>query len=172
MFYIWFKKNFIEKMNESLISSYLVSYVSESLRSLTKNEWCEGIAHFAHQKWATKSNLLRLLRGNERLWANRSGCSPKMSEWGNCSFFKRIAHSLIFGQKTSDSLRNLMSEFPTLQKESWVFVLRVTPHIHSDTVLLSCVQVLILVNIGGAPRQISCYTVQYSTPSSFITPNP
>ena len=32
----------------------------------------------------------------------------------NRSFFERIAHSLIFGQKTSDSLGNQMSEFPAL----------------------------------------------------------
>ena len=53
-------------MSKSLISSFLVSDVSESLRSLTKNEqpWairsghseemsnCEQIAQVAHQKWA------------------------------------------------------------------------------------------------------------------------
>ena len=48
------------------------------------------------------------------MWANRSGCSPKMSEWANRSFFERIPHSLIFSQKTSDSLRKPMSEFPAL----------------------------------------------------------
>ena len=42
-----------------LIPSFLVSVVSESLRSLTKNEW---------------------------QWSNCSGRSPKMSEWGNHSF--------------------------------------------------------------------------------------
>ena len=41
MFYIQFKKMFTEKMSESLISSFLVSDVSESLRLLTKNERCE-----------------------------------------------------------------------------------------------------------------------------------
>ena len=41
-------------MSESLISSFLVSDVSESLRSLTKNEWCEQIAQVAHQKRANK----------------------------------------------------------------------------------------------------------------------
>ena len=50
MFYIRFKKKFIEKMSESLISSFLVSDVSELLRSLTKNEQCERIAQVAHQK--------------------------------------------------------------------------------------------------------------------------
>ena len=55
-------------MSESLIPSFLVSDVSESLRSLTKNErpWaiCSGcseemsdrerIAQVAHQKWANE----------------------------------------------------------------------------------------------------------------------
>ena len=81
-------------MRESLISSFLVSDVSESLRSLTKNEQCERIAQVAHQKRAI--------------------------EW-IAHFFERIAHflewiphSLIFGQKMSDLLGNLMSKFPTL----------------------------------------------------------
>ena len=37
-------------MSESLISSYLVSNVSDSLRALNKNEQCEKIAQVAHQK--------------------------------------------------------------------------------------------------------------------------
>ena len=46
---------------------------------------------WAMSMWANRSgrsskisDLLRLLRGNERLWAY---CSPKMSEWANRSFF-------------------------------------------------------------------------------------
>ena len=65
--------------------SFPLSDLSESLRSLTKNEGCYRIAL---QKWATISNLLILLRVNEGLWANRSGRSPKLSEWVNCSFFR------------------------------------------------------------------------------------
>ena len=76
-------------MSDSLIPSFLVSDVSESLRSLTKNERCEPIAQVAHQKWA--------------------------NEWIAC-FYEQIAHSLIFSQKRSDSLRKLMSEFPALEK--------------------------------------------------------
>ena len=82
-----------------------MSDVSESLISLTKNErpWairsgrseemsdCEQIAQVAHQKWA--------------------------NEW-IAHFFERIAHLLIFGQKTSDSLGNKMSKFPAL-KSCW-----------------------------------------------------
>ena len=88
MFYIGF---LIKKMSISLIPSFLVSNVSESLRSLTKNEQCEQIAQVAHQKWVTMSDLLRSLTKNER-----------------------IAHLLILSQKTSDSLRKLMSEFSAL----------------------------------------------------------
>ena len=54
-------------MSDSLISSFLVSDVSELLISLKSNERCERIPHFAHQKWATMSDSLRSLRGNERM---------------------------------------------------------------------------------------------------------
>ena len=91
-------------MSDSLIPSFLMSNVSESLRSLTKNEQCERIAQVTHQKWVTMSDLLRSLTKNERPWANRSGCSPKMSKWVNSSFLERIAHSL----------RKPMSVFPAL----------------------------------------------------------
>ena len=71
-----------------------------------------GIAQVAHQKWVTMSNWLRSLRGNERLWVNCSGRLTKNERIAH--FFERIAHSLIFGQKRSDSLGKLMSEFPAL----------------------------------------------------------
>ena len=91
-------------MSDSLIPSFLMSDVSESLRSLTKNERCERIAQVTHQKWVTMSDLLRSLTKNEWPWANCSGCSPKMSKWVNSSFLERIAHSL----------RKPMSVFPAL----------------------------------------------------------
>ena len=72
-------------MSDSPIPSFLVSDVSKSLRSLTKNE---RFAWVAHQKWAN----VRIAR-----------------------FFEGIANLLIFGQKTSDLLRKPMSEFPALQ---------------------------------------------------------
>ena len=37
-----------KKLSESLIPSFLMSYLSKWLRSLTKNEGCEQIAHVAH----------------------------------------------------------------------------------------------------------------------------
>ena len=48
---------------------------SEWLRSLRGNERCEQITHFAQNKWATMSDLLSLLRGNEGMsWKNLKSC--------------------------------------------------------------------------------------------------
>ena len=85
-------------------------------RSLFFGEQCERIAQVAPQKWA--------------MWVNRSGRSPQMSDheriaqgahqkWANeqiARFFERSAQLLIFSQKTSDSLRKLLSEFPALRR--------------------------------------------------------
>ena len=117
-------------MSELLIPSFLVSDVSESLRSLTKNEWCEQIPQFAHQKmsnherfphiaqwkWAIVSQSLRSLWLSELLVFFEG-----MSE--SIIFFKRIAHSLIFGQKTSDLLGKPMSEFPALLFEYSIYII-------------------------------------------------
>ena len=81
-------------MSNLLIPSFLVSNVSESLRSLTKNEWCDRIAQVAHQKRATMSDSLRLLTKNERPWVNHSGRSPKMSDEQIARFFEWIARIL------------------------------------------------------------------------------
>ena len=43
-----------KKTRDSLIPSFLMSDVSKSLSSLTKNERCEQIAQVAHQKWANE----------------------------------------------------------------------------------------------------------------------
>ena len=69
--------------------------------SLLFTERCERIAQVAYQKWA--------------MWANRSGCSPKMSDHER---FAQVAHqkSLVFWANRSfaHSLRKPMSEFPAL----------------------------------------------------------
>ena len=76
------------------------------------------------------SELLWLLTKNEQRWAIRSGCLEEMSgreriaqvahqKWANewiTHFFEQIAYSLIFGQKTIDSLWKPMSEFPALDQ--------------------------------------------------------
>ena len=102
---------FIKQMSDSLIPSFLVSDVSESLRLLTKNERCERIAQVAHQKWATMSDLLRSLNKNERPWANPSGRSRKnerISEslffWANPSFAHFFAKNEWFAQKTNERI--------------------------------------------------------------------
>ena len=91
-------------MSNSLIPSFMVSNVSKFLRSLTKNERCERIAHVAHQKWANEwiacifericsenhwansqpsifdvTESLRLLTKNERM-------SESLVFWANRSF--------------------------------------------------------------------------------------
>ena len=62
---------------------------------------------FRSNEMSDVSESLRSLTKNERPWANRSGCSPKISEWANRTF-------ALFSQKTSDLLRKPMSEFPAL----------------------------------------------------------
>ena len=79
---IFFDTCFVRlKKSDSLIPLFLMSDVSKSLRSLTKNERCERIAQVAHQKWATMSDSLRSLiflqkRAicSENRWANSQPC--------------------------------------------------------------------------------------------------
>ena len=94
-------------MSESLISSFLVSNVSELLRSITKNERCEWITQVAHQKWATMSNSLRLLTNNEWPWANRSDCSKKISKWANRSVFWANRSCSLLLKKMNNSLKKI-----------------------------------------------------------------
>ena len=122
-------------------SLFLVSNVSESIRLLTKNEQCERIAQVAHQKWA--------------MWAICSGRSPKMRDheriakahqkWANeriACFFERIAHLLIFSQKTSDSLGKPMSKFQALQLRWYLRQKRLKTNISSDFPSLHSYKVL------------------------------
>ena len=79
-----------------------MSDVSKSLRSLTKNE----------PPWAIPSGRSEEMSDGERI------AQVTHQKWGNewiAQFFERIAHSLIFGQKMSDSLGKPMSEFPALR---------------------------------------------------------
>ena len=85
------------KTSNSLIPSFLMSDVRESLRLLTKNKRCEQIAKVAHQKVSDHDSMSDSLRSLTRPWANCSGRSPKMRELAN--------RSLIWvSQKTSDLL--------------------------------------------------------------------
>ena len=84
-------------VNRSFHSNQM-SNVSELLISLTKNEQ-PGVIHSGRsEEMSDMSESLLLLTKNER-----------MSE--SLIF---LSESLIFGQKTSDSLGNQMSEFPAL----------------------------------------------------------
>ena len=81
-------------------------YIRKKKKNIEKNE---PIAHFRSFPLFWRA-----------MWVNRSGCSEEMSDceqiaqvahqkWANewiAHFFEWIAHSLIFGQKTSDSLGN------------------------------------------------------------------
>ena len=61
------------------------------IRSFPSNQMsdCERFPQIAQDKWATVSELLRSLKTNERMWANRSGHSWQMS---NCELFAPVAH--------------------------------------------------------------------------------
>ena len=132
-------------MSESLISPFL--WVN---RSPKINEWYEQITQVAHQKWATisdslrslrgneqswakhsghspkKSNLLRSLRGNERSWANRSGCSPKMSEWVNHLFFLANRSFTHFWAKNEQFAWKLISKFPALRLTELCWIIQLS----------------------------------------------
>ena len=81
--------------------SPIMSDGSESLRSLTKNEWPWVLRSGCSEEMSHREQIAQITHQN---WAN---------EW-TTRFFERITHSLIFGQKTSDSLGKPMSEFPAL----------------------------------------------------------
>ena len=113
----------------SLIPSFLMSDVSKSLRSLTKNEQCEQIAEVthkneqfeqfeqitqvAHHKWAT---MIDSLTKNERI----------------ACFFEQITHSIIilkffakneqFTQKTDEQIPN-PGEHHTAESSSAVCII-------------------------------------------------
>ena len=73
-------------MSDSLIPSFLVIDVRESLRLLTKNERCECIAQVAHQKWANE----RLAQVTQRKWAIVSESLRSLTK------NERMSESLIF----------------------------------------------------------------------------
>ena len=63
------------RAGNSLIPSLLIcSFCSNQMSDY------ERFAQIAQDKWATLSELLRLLRGNKRPWGNHSGCSEEMSD--------------------------------------------------------------------------------------------
>ena len=140
-------------MSKSLIPSFLMSDVSESLRSLTKNEQCEQIAQVAHQKWA--------------MWANRSGRSPKMCEWANRSFFRAnrsFAHFFAkherFAQKNDEQIPS--PEFFCLL-DFWLFFSS-----HRFRLLVSSHRISVNINTKGLCKCV--YAWIYSILLMFTSP--
>ena len=94
MFYIGF---LFKKMRDLLILTYLVSDVSESLRSLTKKERCEQIDQVSHQKLATVSDSLRSLTKTEQM-------SELLVFWANHSFNHFFIKNKWFAKKTDERI--------------------------------------------------------------------
>ena len=92
----------LKKISDSLIPSFLMSHVSKSLRSLTKNEQPWGIRSGRSEEMSYHELFAQVAHYK---WAN---------EWIT-NFLEQIAHLLIFGHKTSNSLGKPMSEFPALR---------------------------------------------------------
>ena len=98
-------------ITHSLICSFAHSLICSFCSNQMSN--CERFAQIAQDKWATVSESLRSLRGNEQPWANRSGCSRQMSDhervnqvaqrkWANERFPKKnewFIHLLNFGER-------------------------------------------------------------------------
>ena len=89
-------------MSEWLIFTHLLIF----------GERCEWIAYFAQIKWA----MWAICSGRSEEMSDRERITQVGNEW-IANFFEQIAHSLIFGQKASDSLGKPMSEFPALKLE-------------------------------------------------------
>ena len=88
--------------------------------SLIRSSLIRSFAHFAHFaqiKWASVSDLLRLLKTNERPWVNRSGRSEEMSD---CEQIAQVAQDK--WATMSDSLRSLRGneQMSDLLKKCWL----------------------------------------------------
>ena len=114
---IVFKKN----MSDSLIPSFLKSNVSESIRSLSKNERCERIAQVAQQKWA-----------NERI----------------ARFFEQIAHLLIFRKKRAIHSENQWANsqpwfiLEAVSENIFILFWSQVPTNQTEKILLNCSHIL------------------------------
>ena len=103
-------------MSELLISSFMVSDVSESLISLKSNE---RFAQVAQRKWAIMSKLLRPVTKNEQM----SESLIFLSESLICKFLdkKRVVHLEIKWANSqpwcniSKNLRNVLEKWQGLQ---------------------------------------------------------
>ena len=65
---------------------------------------CERFTQIAQDKWAIVSESLRLLRGNEQPWMNRSGHSRQMSDRER---YAQAAHDKWANEQMSNSLKKI-----------------------------------------------------------------
>ena len=88
---VWCHKSLKLEYSRSLIVFYRAgnSLICSSLICSIQMSDCERFAQIAQEKWSTVSESLRLLKTNERLWANRSGSSWQMSDHER---FAQVAH--------------------------------------------------------------------------------
>ena len=100
------------------IRSFTHHSFAHFLIMLKSNErlYCKRFAQITQDKWATVIEWLRSHKTNEQPRVNRSGRSWQMSKWANQTF---AHYSLIFSQKSGNSLRKTMSEFLTLDFLHW-----------------------------------------------------
>ena len=84
---------------------------------------CEQFAQIAQDKWATVSESLRSLRGNEQLWAIRSGCSEEMSDLLKKILLKK-SKILFYYVLFKDKKKNLSNHerFAQVAQRKWVIV--------------------------------------------------
>ena len=102
MFYIRLKNFLLKNVPIAHFRSFpLFWWVMWAIRSqsLISSERCERIAQVARQKWA--------------MWANRSGRSPKMIDWVNCSFFWANRSFTLFWAKNQQFARKTDERIPS-----------------------------------------------------------
>ena len=117
-----------------------------------------SFAHFAQIKCMTVSDSLRSLKTNERLWANRSGCSRQMSDRERIA---QVAHNK--WATVSDSLRLLLinERMRDSLKKCWLkklkilffcmFCIRFLFSKLSDSLIPS----LLMSNVSKLPRSLT-----------------
>ena len=79
------------------------SVIHRAGNSLICSSLIRSFANFTQIKWATVSDLLRLLKTNEWVWANRSGRTEEMSDLEGITQVAQDKWATV-----SDSLRSLM----------------------------------------------------------------
>ena len=144
------------------------------------------IVIFLLKKWAIRS----FPHFCWAMWANRSSPSPKMTNVSKslmlltkneqiACFFERIAYSLIFSQKTSDSLRNPMSKFPALiffeQPEQLNSIVYNVISFLSNLILTRCCEQIVLKwqkKLCSSVKMFLTLSTQVSTDKVYLNVRP